>query len=117
MIEELTIKAEKQVNKISETEKGTTLILHARGRINTNTAPKFEEAAKANLDGVDKVILDFTELEYMSSAGIRVVLMIYKEIGRDKNRLTVLNPNNDIVDVLKITGFKERLTIEKNTAE
>jgi anti-sigma B factor antagonist len=117
MIDELTIQAEKKVNKISETEETATLILHAKGRINTNTAPKFEEAANANLCGVDKVILDFSELQYMSSAGIRVVLMIYKKIGRDKNRLTVLNPNTDIIEVLTITGFANRVTIEKKTAE
>jgi anti-anti-sigma factor len=106
MIEELTIKAVKD---------GRTLIIRARGRINTNTAPKFEEVAKANLEGAGKVILDFTELEYMSSAGIRVVLMIFKAIGRDRKRLIIRNPNADITEVLTITGFAERVSIEKKT--
>jgi anti-anti-sigma factor len=104
MIEELTIKAVKD---------GRTLIIRTKGRINTNTAPKFEEVAKANLEGAGRVILDFTELEYMSSAGIRVVLMIFKEIGRDRKRLIIRNPNTDIAEVLTITGFAERVTIEK----
>jgi hypothetical protein len=43
--------------------------------------------------------------------------MIYKKIGSDKNRLTVLNPNTDIIEVLTITGFANRVTIEKKTAE
>lgn len=108
MIEELTIKAVKE---------GRTLIIRVKGRINTNTAPKFEEAAKVNLEGTGKVILDFTELEYMSSAGIRVVLMIFKETGRDRKRLIVRNPNADITDVLTITGFAERVTIERKAAK
>jgi anti-anti-sigma factor len=117
MADELTIKAEKEVNKVSETEEEITLILRFKGRINTNTAPEFEEAVENNLKGSDKVILDFTQLDYMSSAGIRVVLKIYKKTGSDSSCLTICNPNPGIMEVLNITGMTEKVTIDKTATE
>jgi anti-anti-sigma factor len=103
MNDELTIKIEKDSN---------TLIIQAKGIIDTDTAPKFEDAAKANLEGAENVILDFTELEYITSAGIRVIKMIYSETKRDKGNLIVRNPNTSVSNTLTIVGIAELITIE-----
>lgn len=98
---------------VTSVKEGNTLTICAKGRINTTTVTKFSDTAKDGLDGTDVVILDFTELDYMSSAGIRVVLMILNKIGEKKENLIVRHPNSDIMDVLTITGFEKRITIEK----
>ncbi len=103
MIDELSIEVGKEDG---------ALVIWAKGRINTNTAPKFEEAVLANLDEVEKVILDFAELEYISSAGIRVVLMILKKMECRKENLIIRNFNEDIRETLTITGFTRRITME-----
>jgi anti-sigma B factor antagonist len=96
--------------EITNTREGDTLIVAVSGRINTNTAPEFE-AALSNLDGVKHLVLDFTDVAYISSAGLRVVLKTRKTMSRQGD-LVVRNVKPEIMEVFEMTGFLDFLTIE-----
>lgn len=80
------------------------------GRLDTTTAPQLEEQL-GSLDGVSSFVFDFSELEYISSAGLRVVLMTKKKLGSDA-KLTVKNLNSTIKEVFDITGFSGIIDVE-----
>ena len=86
-----------------------TLVLE--GRLDTITAPQLEEALKERLEGVQKLVLDFKALEYISSAGLRVLLMAQKVMNK-QGEMVIRNVNETISEVFDITGFADMLTIE-----
>ena len=79
------------------------------GRLDTITAPEFEEFLKSNLSGVSSVVIDCENLRYISSAGLRVLLSLNKKIC---GNLTLLNPQELVMEVLEITGFVNILKIK-----
>lgn len=79
------------------------------GRLDTITAPEFEEFLKSNLSGVVSVIIDCEKLVYVSSAGLRVLLALNKKI---KNCLTLENVQELVMEVLEVTGFVNILKIK-----
>ncbi len=81
------------------------------GRLDTVTAPEFEVDLKRSLDGVSRLILDFSGLEYLSSSGLRVLLAAQKVMQR-QGEMTLKNVNETIMEVFEITGFVDILTIE-----
>ena len=85
-----------------------TLVLE--GRLDTITAPQLEEALKERLEGVQKLVLDFKALEYISSAGLRVLLMAQKVMNK-QGAMVIRNVNETISEVFDITGFADMLTI------
>ena len=95
------------INKIEENEK---LTLAIEGRIDTSTAPALE-AEIDSISGVTELLLDFEGVEYISSAGLRVVLKAQK-LMNNAGKMKVLNVNDDVMDVFDITGFCDILTIE-----
>ena len=95
-----------------ETKKNNNeLTVMLEGRLDTVTAPSLEEELKANLDGIEKLILDFQALEYISSAGLRVLLMAQKTMNK-QGSMVIRNVNETIAEVFEITGFADMLTIE-----
>ncbi len=93
------------------TENGV-LTLALEGRLDTNTAPELEKEIGAELtDDVQTLILDLKELEYISSAGLRVLLAAQKKMNKQGNMI-VKNANEMIMDVFQVTGFVDILTIE-----
>lgn len=86
-----------------------TLILD--GRLDTATSPKLEEELKAVLGNLKKLVLDFTNLEYISSAGLRVLLMAQKTMSK-QGEMIILNVNETVMEVFEITGFADMLTIQ-----
>jgi anti-sigma B factor antagonist len=96
------------IEKIIENETETIKI---SGRLDTATAPELEQAINALSDDVKKLILDMQELEYTSSAGLRVILKAQKMMIKRGN-MKLINVNNDIMEVFDITGFLDILTIE-----
>jgi len=96
--------------EITKTLEGDTLTVAINGRINTNTAPEFE-AALADLDGVKHLVLDFADVAYISSAGLRVVLKTRKTITRQGD-MVVRNVKPEVMEVFEMTGFLDFLTIE-----
>ncbi len=97
--------------EIIKEKNGTKFDLSLVGRLDTTTAPQLEEVVTNELDGVDTLSLDFAKLEYISSAGLRVLLAAQKLMNKQGN-MTIKNVNDDINEVFEITGFSDILTIE-----
>ena len=98
------------MNIIKKTE-GTTLALALEGRLDTTTAPQLEAELKSSLDGVTALDLDFEKLEYLSSAGLRVLLAVQKVMNK-QGTMVIRHVNDTIHEVFEVTGFLDILTIE-----
>ena len=96
---------------IEKQENGKELTLILAGRLDTKTAPMLETELKRSIGGVESLVLDFEALEYLSSAGLRVLLAAQKVMNR-QGKMTVKNVNETIAEVFEITGFSDILTIE-----
>lgn len=96
---------------IQKTVNGTTLTVKLEGRLDTTTSPKLEEELKGSVDGVTCLVLDFEKLEYISSAGLRVLLSMQK-IMTKQGEMHIKNVNETVMEVFEITGFADILTIE-----
>ena len=90
-------------------ETGLTVVL--TGRLDTTTAPELEKELKENLDGVTALVIDMAALEYISSAGLRVLLSAQKIMGK-QGEMKVTHVNETIMEIFEVTGFSEILTIE-----
>ena len=98
---------------ITTTEDGNELNIALKGRLDTTTAPELEdEIAKYTLDG-KQLTLDITKLDYMSSAGLRVLLATYKTLTKKNGQMVILNPCETIMEVFKATGFTDIFTIKE----
>ena len=82
-----------------------------KGRLDTVTAPELEQALKETLDGVSQLTLDFGELEYISSAGLRVLLSAQKQMNR-QGGMKLTRVVDTSMEIFEVTGFNEILTIE-----
>ncbi len=89
-----------------------TLTLAVEGRLDTTTAPELEAVLKENMDKVQALVLDFSELEYISSAGLRVLLMAQKAMAA-KDGMKVSGVNPLIHEIFEVTGFTDILDIEE----
>lgn len=97
---------------ITKNMENGVLTLALEGRLDTNTAPELEKEIGADLtDDVKTLVLDLKDLEYISSAGLRVLLAAQKKMNIRGN-MVVKNANDMIMDVFQVTGFTEILTIE-----
>ena len=95
-----------------KTEKnGNALTLALEGRLDTTTAPQLDETIKGALDGVADLVLDLEKLEYLSSAGLRVLLSAQKTMSK-QGSMVVRNVNETIMEIFEVTGFSEILTIQ-----
>lgn len=96
---------------IQKTADGGKLTLAVEGRLDTTTAPELEDELKGSLEGVSEFILDFAELAYISSAGLRVVLSAQKQMNK-QGSMKVVNVGPEIKEIFDVTGFSDILTIE-----
>ena len=90
---------------------GTELTLTLTGRLDTVSAPQLEAELKSSLGGVEDLILDFAALDYLSSAGLRVLLAAQKIMNK-QGSMVVRNVNDTIKEIFEVTGFCDILTIE-----
>lgn len=90
---------------------GSALTLTLTGRLDTTTAPQLEAELKASLEGVEHLTLDFAALDYLSSAGLRVLLAAQKIMNR-QGEMVVRNVNETIAEIFDVTGFCDILTVE-----
>ena len=90
---------------------GPQLTVTIVGRLDTTTAPDLEASLKESFEGVTKLILDFAELEYLSSAGLRVLLASQKVMNK-QGEMVIRNVNETINEIFDVTGFIDILTIE-----
>ena len=98
-----------KINHNREAEKLTVAI---EGRLDTTTAPELEKALGTLLEGVTDLVLDMTNLEYVSSAGLRVILKAQKAMFRS-GKMKLIGVNESIMEVFEITGFSDILEIEQ----
>lgn len=96
---------------ITKNLNGTALEIALEGRLDTMTAPELENELNRSLDGVKSLVLDFSKLDYISSAGLRVLLSAHK-IMNARDGMKVKNVNEIVQEVLEVTGFADILTIE-----
>lgn len=80
------------------------------GRLDTTTAPQLEAELKSSLNGIEELVLDFAKLEYISSAGLRVLLAAQKVMS-SQGSMKITNVASEIMEVFEITGFTDILTI------
>jgi anti-sigma B factor antagonist len=97
-----------EINKVVDDKKCT---IELTGRLDTLTSPQLEEALKEVPEDVNELVLNLKELEYVSSAGLRVFLNAQKGM-MEKGTMILKNVNEEIMEVLEMTGFTQILTIE-----
>ena len=90
---------------------GTELTITIVGRLDTTTAPQLEAELKQSVNGVETLIMDFADLEYLSSAGLRVILAAQKVMNK-QGEMIIRNVNETINEIFEVTGFIDILTIE-----
>ena len=96
---------------VEKTLNGTEMNVTIVGRLDTTTAPQLESEVKLNIVGVKKLILDFAGLEYLSSAGLRVLLALQKSMNK-QGEMIIRNVIETIREIFELTGFIDILTIE-----
>ena len=98
--------------EINKNLNGSTLEVGIVGRLDTITAPLLEAEFKQSVtDEVTELVLDFKELEYISSAGLRVLLAAQKVMNK-QGSMKLINVSNEVNEIFEVTGFSDILTIE-----
>ena len=98
-----------EINKKAE---GSNLEIALSGRLDTTTAPEFEKSLKDSLNGVPDLTINFEGLDYISSAGLRVLLSAQKMMNASGGKMKVTGANDIVKEIFDVTGFSDILTIE-----
>ena len=96
---------------INKNKSGSTLTIALEGRLDTTTAPELEQVIRAELDKADALVLDFGKLDYISSAGLRVLLSAHKAMAQ-KGGMKVTHVSEMVMEVFEVTGFSDILNVE-----
>ncbi len=96
---------------IKQEKDGGKLTVALEGRLDTTTAPQLEAALRTAVNDVTELSFDFSELEYISSAGLRVLLAAQKVMNK-QGTMIIHNANSDLMDIFEVTGFVDVLCIE-----
>ena len=97
--------------EIKQTKNDKELLIALEGRLDTMTAPQLEAELKGGLGGVEALTLDLEKLEYISSAGLRVLLSAQKTMAK-QGKMKLIHVNETVMEVFEVTGFTDFLTIE-----
>ncbi len=97
--------------KLETRKTGDSLLVAIEGSLDTLTAPELEKALAPQWNGIAELILDFSGVDYISSAGLRVVMEADRRMA-DRGKMTLRNVNDDVRTVFEITGFDELLKFE-----
>ena len=96
---------------ITNTKREDELIVGLEGRLDTTTSPQLEENMNAQLEGVKYLTFDLKQFEYISSAGLRVLLSSQKTMNK-QGRMSVKNVSEEVQEIFEVTGFSDIFTIE-----
>lgn len=91
--------------KATLTDRDGITILEITGDIDSKTAPEFERNAKLATERNEKIAIDLSGVDFMSSAGLRVLLMVYRNIKSQNGKVLLVGVSEDIQDVMSTTGF------------
>lgn len=97
--------------ELKKDTQGTSFYITIEGRIDTTTAPHLEAELRSGISGITELYLDFEKVEYISSAGLRVLLSAQKVMNR-QGKMVISHVNETVMDVFDVTGFVDILTIE-----
>lgn len=97
---------------ITQNRNENQLTLSLEGSLDTTTAPELEKVIKDSLEGVAELVIDMSSLDYLSSAGLRVLLGAQKTMNK-QGCMKVIHVNETIMEIFEVTGFADILTIEK----
>lgn len=86
------------------------LTIKLGGKLDTNTSPELD-SKMSELEGMEEVIIDMKELDYISSAGLRVLLSMQKVMNK-QGKMTIINVCDNVMDIFEVTGFSDILTIQ-----
>ncbi len=96
---------------ITKTKNADVLTVTLEGRLDTTTSPELDADLKGELEGVKELIFDIEKLEYISSAGLRVLLSNQKVMNK-QGKMKVIHVSEEIMEIFSVTGFSDILTIE-----
>ena len=96
---------------INKSLNGSELFISLEGRLDTTTAPELEKELKESLENVTSLVFDFEKLEYISSAGLRVLLSAQKTMNK-QGSMKITKVDETIMEIFDVTGFTDILTIE-----
>ena len=96
---------------ITKNQSETTLTVAVEGRVDTTTSPELEETLKSSLDGITELVIDLGKLDYISSAGLRVLLSAQKVMNK-QGSMVISNVSPEVKEIFDVTGFTDILTIE-----
>ncbi len=96
---------------ITTTQDGSNLTIALGGRLDTTTAPELETKLKASLDGISFLTFDLKDLEYISSAGLRILLSAQKTMNK-QGGMVIKGANENLMEIFEVTGFVDILSIE-----
>ena len=97
--------------EITKNKDGGKLEIKVSGRLDTTTAPQLDEEVKSSIDGVTDMVFNLADLEYISSAGLRVLLASQKTMNK-QGEMKVTAVSEPVMEIFEVTGFSEILTIE-----
>ena len=96
---------------INKTKNGSSLTIILEGRLDTTTSPEVEKEINSSLNGIDELVFDLAKLEYISSAGLRVLLHA-KKVMSSQGKMIVCGANETVNEVFEITGFSDILDLK-----
>ena len=98
---------------VAKKQNGSELLLELSGSIDSTTSPELNNIINDSLGGVATLILDFKKIDYISSAGLRVLLATLKALNAKGGKMIIRYPNQNVMDIFTMTGFDNILTIER----
>lgn len=96
--------------KIDLKKEDKKLTIKLGGKLDTNTSPELD-SKMSELEGMEEVIIDMKDLDYISSAGLRVLLSMQKVMNK-QGKMTIINVCDNVMDIFEVTGFSDILTIQ-----
>lgn len=100
---------ERSAMEITKTQEGSTLTLTLVGNLDAVSAPQLESEITASLDEIDHLVIDFEDVEYISSAGLRTIMFAQKAM-EERGSMELLNVDDDLMEIFELTGFDALLT-------
>ena len=97
---------------VTTKQEGTRLTVAVEGKLGTTSAPELEKAVKNHISGVEELVFDFEKLEYMASAGLRVLLAAAK-VMKKQGTMKIIHVTEPVMDVFTFTGMADVMDIEK----
>ena len=98
--------------QITKEMDGEILAVHINGDLNVKTSPILEDELRNSISGVKELLLDFTDVEYISSAGLRVLLAMEKSMRRQGGKMKLQHVNAAVKEIIRLAGFLQVMTIE-----